>query len=257
MISQANTYKAGVDSLLKSTSKKNERWFPIPIDRYRAQMIYGYFSNMQIQYKSNIAYSLQHLEFLEILLRDLNLTSVLYTQIIKNYVIISVSIIEMLFFQIAKHEGKIKKIEWRQIIAQDKNTYNDKGKKYRRAEVIYEKLDTPEDTIPTFETLIQIVKDNNFLKSTDMGKFKPILKIYRQLRNKVHLSAATSQSESDYNSFDWKVYFRVKLLLFSILNDISFGLPLQHPLFTQLLDVTKQQIKHYRDTYNITYRWTD
>lgn len=84
-----------------------------------------------------------------------------------------------------------------------------------------------------------------------------ILKVYRQLRNKVHLSAATSQSESDYNSFDWKVYLRAKILLFSILNDTSFGMPTQHPIFTKLLEVTKQQIKHYRDTYSITYRWMD
>ena len=125
------------------------------------------------------------------------------------------------------------------------------------AEVIYEKLDSPEETIPTFETLIQIVKDNDFLKSTDMRKYRPILKVYRQLRNKVHLSAATSQSESDYNSFDWKVYLRAKVLLFSILNDTSFGEPAQHPIFTKLLQVTKQQIKHYRDTSNITYRWMD
>ena len=256
-MSQNKTNKPGVESLLNTTSKKPSKWLPIPIDMYRSQMENGYFSEMQFHFKSNIAYSLQHLEFLEIILRDLTLTSVIYTQIVKDYVITSVSIIEVLFFQIAKHEGKIKNNEWRQIKAQDKKTYNDNEKRYRVAEVIYEKLDTPEETIPTFETLIQIVKDNVFLKSIDMGKYRPILKVYRQLRNKVHLSAATSQSESDYNSFDWKVYLRAKVLLFSILNDTSFGEPAKHPIFTKLLQVTKQQIKHYRDTSNITYRWMD
>lgn len=256
-MSQNKTNKPGVESLLNTTSKKSIKWLPIPIDKYRSQMENGYFSGMQFHFKSNIAYSLQHLEFLEIILRDLTLTSVIYTQMVKDYVITSVSIIEMLFFQIAKHEGKVKNIEWRQIKSRDKKTYYDNGKRYRVAEVIYEKLDSPEETIPTFETLIQIVKDNDFLKSTDMRKYRPILKVYRQLRNKVHLSAAASQSESDYNSFDWKDYLRAKVLLFSILNDTSFGEPAQHPIFTKLLQVTKQQIKHYRDTSNITYRWMD
>ena len=158
---------------MNTTSKKPSKWLPIPIDMYRSQMENGYFSEMQFHFKSNIAYSLQHLEFLEIILRDLTLTSVIYTQIVKDYVITSVSIIEVLFFQIAKHEGKIKNNEWRQIKAQDKKTYNDNEKRYRVAEVIYEKLDTPEETIPTFETLIQIVKDNVFFLNEFVGLFTP------------------------------------------------------------------------------------
>jgi len=127
-MSQNKTNKSGVESLLNSTSQKSNKWLPIPIDKYRSQTGNGYFPGMQFHFKSNIAYSLQHLEFLEIILRDLTLTSVIYTQMVKDYVITSVSIIEMLFFQIAKHEGKLKNIEWRQIKSQDKKTYIDNGK---------------------------------------------------------------------------------------------------------------------------------
>lgn len=120
-MSQNKTNKPGVESLLNTTSKKSIKWLPIPIDKYRSQMENGYFSGMQFHFKSYIAYSLQHLEFLEIILRDLTLTSVIYTQMVKDYVITSVSIIEMLFFQIAKHEGKVKNIKWRQIKSREKN----------------------------------------------------------------------------------------------------------------------------------------
>ena len=84
-MSQNKTNKPGVESLLNTTSKKPSKWLPIPIDMYRSQMENGYFSEMQFHFKSNIAYSLQHLEFLEIILRDLTLTSVIYTQIVKDY----------------------------------------------------------------------------------------------------------------------------------------------------------------------------
>ena len=62
-MSQNKTNKPGVESLLNTTSKKYIKWLPIPIDKYRSQMENGYFSGMQFHFKSNIAYSLQHLEF--------------------------------------------------------------------------------------------------------------------------------------------------------------------------------------------------
>jgi hypothetical protein len=53
-----------IESLLKSKDIDGSRWFPIGIDRYRNNMKFGYFKSMEYHYKSNIAYSLQYLEFL-------------------------------------------------------------------------------------------------------------------------------------------------------------------------------------------------
>lgn len=244
-----------IESLLKSKDIDGSRWFPIGIDRYRNNMKFGYFKSMEYHYKSNIAYSLQYLEFLELLLKDLKNTSVLYSQIVKNFFIVSVSIIELLFYHIANTENKIKKSEWRKLKAQDKRTYKQDSKTFRVSEVIYKKLDQAEDEKPTFETLIQIVADNNFLKSYNVGNNKNLFNDFRKLRNKVHLTATLSQSDNDYNTFNFKLYFRVKLLLFTILNDKVFNEENEETIFNRLYGTIIKQIQEYRKTERINYIW--
>lgn len=243
------------ESLIKTNDIGSERWFPISIDLYRNHMVYGYFATMPYHLKSNIAYSLQYLQFLEMLLRDLKCTNVIYSQIVKNFVIIAVSVIEVLFYHIAKQEGKIKGHQWRQLKIQDKKTFKKDEKTFKLAEITYEKLDIPEIDPPKFETLIQIVRDNQFLKSVDLNAIKPIIRVFRNMRNKVHLSAAQSQADNDYNTFNYNCYLKVKVLLFHIMNDPAFRDEAHELIFVNLLSTAIEQNQHFQKTNQIIYKW--
>ena len=89
------------ETLLKANDSK-DRWYPTPIDTLK----YSVKIDMSIEnaraLHSNIAYNLQYIEFLEKELEELNLSSVVYIMVVKNYVITSMSIIEGLFTNIVK-----------------------------------------------------------------------------------------------------------------------------------------------------------
>lgn len=61
---------------------------------------------------NNIAYNLQYIEFLEKEFKELHLSSVIYTMVVKNYLITSMSILEGLFTNIIKSNGG-KPLIWR------------------------------------------------------------------------------------------------------------------------------------------------
>ena len=77
------------ETLLKANDSK-DRWYPTPIDTLK----YSVKIDMSIEnaraLHSNIAYNLQYIEFLEKELEELNLSSVVYIMVVKNYVIIVV-----------------------------------------------------------------------------------------------------------------------------------------------------------------------
>lgn len=89
------------ETLLKANDS-NDRWYPTPIDTLK----YSVKIDMSIEnaraLHSNIAYNLQYIEFLEKELEELNLSSVVYIMVVKNYVITNMSIIEGLFTNIVK-----------------------------------------------------------------------------------------------------------------------------------------------------------
>ena len=96
-----------IESLLYKNIN-NSRWYPISVDVYRQDVSQGIFSGLNYYYKSNIAYNLQYLEYIELQLRELNVSSVIRAMLFKNFVIIAASIIEIVFYHLAKTNGKIK-----------------------------------------------------------------------------------------------------------------------------------------------------
>jgi len=73
--------------------------FMVPIPGYEERECRGL--------RKNISYSLQHLEFIHRCGEDLNLTSVLWTQNAKTFIIVACSIMEALFFICFDHEVKL------------------------------------------------------------------------------------------------------------------------------------------------------
>lgn len=72
--------------------------FMVPIPGYEKKECRGL--------RKNIAYSLQHLEFIHRCGEDLNLTSVLWTQNAKTFIIVACSIMEALFFYLLRARDK-------------------------------------------------------------------------------------------------------------------------------------------------------
>ena len=97
-----------IESLLVSNDVDSSRWYPTSVDTYSQELKRGTLGNMSSSFRSNIAYSLQYLEFLERQLDELRLSSVIYSLVIKNYIITSASIIEVIFYHIAKENNKLK-----------------------------------------------------------------------------------------------------------------------------------------------------
>ena len=92
-----------IESLIKSKNIDNSRWYPISIDFYRNDVSQGILKDLGLQYRSNIAYSLQYLEYLELQLKELNLSSVIISMIFKNFIIVAASIVEIIFYILSEN----------------------------------------------------------------------------------------------------------------------------------------------------------
>lgn len=251
-----------VESLLISNDINTSRWYPVSIDSYRKDLSFGCLSTIGNHYRSNIAYNLQYLEFLEVLLKDLRLSSVIITMIYKNYIVVSASIIEILFYFLAKSNNKIRLREYREIYRQDIGR-NIISKEHRpmlppvnsKLTLLgYERLSVSVEDVTKFETLISIVRDNNLLSETDLKSFQDYLKVLRQLRNKIHLTTADSTYETDYFRFDFPDYLRAKFFLFKVITDTNLG-GANQVFLPKIFQTTLSQINIFKNERKYSYKW--
>ena len=246
-----------IESLLIKNEIDTSRWYPISVSHYCRDVSQGIFGSLDIHYRKNIAYSLQYLEYIELQLKDLYTSSVITTMLYKNFIIVAASIIEIAFYHLAKANGKIKLRYEKQVFRQDvkkpnniaPNVQVDKYTLYG-----YELLNSGVEDVTKFEQLISIVRDNKLLIDTDLSINKDYLKLLRKLRNKIHLTTATSPSETDYNKFFYVDYLRAKFFLFRVLNDSMFGKDKQ-VIFPRIIDAINQQVTQYKSNKKAQYIW--
>lgn len=100
------------DTLILS-NKAKDRWYPTPIDTLRKSIKIDTDIENATALHNNIAYNLQYIEFLEKEFKELHLSSVIYTMVVKNYLITGMSILEGLFTNIIKSNGCGKPLIWR------------------------------------------------------------------------------------------------------------------------------------------------
>lgn len=246
-----------IESLLVKNEIDTSRWYPIRVECYCKDVSHGIFGSLDICYRKNIAYSLQYLEYIELQLKDLYLSSVITTMLYKNFVIVAASIIEIVFYHLAKASGKIKLRYEKQVYRQDIRKPKDVNPGFNVDKYTlygYELLDTGVEDVTKFEQLISIVRDNNLLIDVDLSHNKEYLKILRKLRNKIHLTTAVSSLETDYNKFVFLDYLRAKYFLFKVLNDNMFGKNKQI-VFPRILDAIHLQISHYKSRKIPMYIW--
>ncbi len=101
--------KLSLKTRIRSIDYKN-RWYPASVNDYKNAIKVDGTSEDIKRLRSNFAYSMQYIQYIEQQLTDLNLTHVITTMLYKSYIITAMSIIEALFvnFLMCKSEFYIK-----------------------------------------------------------------------------------------------------------------------------------------------------
>ena len=216
-----------IESLLLSKDLPGaKRWQPTKVTQFEQALSTSAVDNMKKEIKKNISYSLQYLHFLQVQINELNLTSVIYTQIFKSYVIVSCGIIECLFHYLLKEKGLYKKEEWLDLIEKKySSAFIQHGEELRYLIVMQKKVQCPVDTSMDFNEMINKIEHKKLLNS-DHGSFT-FLRELRKLRNRVLLQVVNSLTDTDYFSFSKEDYVLASNLLYMVLMDDAFALDSQ------------------------------
>ena len=202
------------ETFLESNSSK-ERWYPTSIDTLKNSIKIDTNIDNAMALLSNIAYNLQYIEFLEKELYELKLSSVLYTMVIKNYVITSMSIIEGLFSNIIKSNGWWKTSNLESLGTTQANETDFNGQKYIIKTEVLKKV-APYGLQMNFDELIKILERHHSALEVDHLIY-PALKRLKDLRNRVHLQKTEGNTDHDYNAFDYLVKNEMSEILHDIL----------------------------------------
>lgn len=183
------------------------KWLPTGIDKIRESFVF----NAKKVLKSNIAYNIQYLQYLY---RDINSsdsTTVLYRMRYKSFVITGMSIIEAVFMALLKDRKLIPLEEWKEVGNHKHQKIDDKTINV----IIKRKKVSPFEKKIKFDEAITLIEKNNVL-NLDKSSIVVIRKL-QDLRNHLHLDKAEELCSSDYNCFNEKIYFIMKLVLYYIL----------------------------------------
>lgn len=206
-----------LETLIKGKyTHAEDRWYPNPIDNYRLA-----FNKIDMDVinsralKSNLAYSMQYLEYLEKQLSELELSEVIYTMTVKNYIIIGMSILEGLFSNIVHSRGW-----WNTSTIESLGIVEANKKAFGECEIIVKtelcKVVNPYEVQMSLDQLIKkLERHHDALKVNHL--VYPALKRLRGLRNRIHLQKLESETDHDYNAFDFKTKKEMGSILYQIL----------------------------------------
>ena len=208
-------------------SSNTDKWYPNSVGGLESHLSYlikenSYFSNSQTRgIKKNIAYSLQYIEFLYRVMKDINLSSVLYTQNIKSFVVHGAATIEAICNFVAITNGYGKKTHWENITKNETNEYKIDSITYKNKTEIYKKSANEISEQMTFDQLAKKVEIKKLFGTAFpvYSKIKPL----RQLRNKIHIHDAEHSSDTDWYNFNKNEYDLVKEVLYEILASEVFA----------------------------------
>ena len=205
-----------IETLLKDRQYLvRERWYPRPVDNYKSALKIDMRITHSEALRSNMAYSLQYLEFLELEFKELKPSSVISTMLIKTYVITGMSIIEGLFTNIIKSHGWWKKTNLESIGSIQASEKKFGEEKYIIKTELFKKI--PEkDVRMDLDALIKILDRHREALNVDHLVY-PELKRLKKLRNRVHIQMNDSDTDHDYNAFDEHTKKEMGSILYRIL----------------------------------------
>ena len=217
------TNMTDLESILEKNNdiKYSERWHPTTVGHFESELSVGAYKGMGRELRKNIAYSLQYLEFLQMEFKEIHLHDVIATEIIKTYVVTSMSIIEGIFHHLVISKGYEKKTEWKVIdTPRHTNVFKEDGVDKKYVVTTEMKLSTPEKVQMDFEYLINKVQEKKLISLS--GKLYPRLKELKQLRNKVHIHVIRYENDTDYLGIDYFDYLKARIFLLAVLQDKIF-----------------------------------
>lgn len=210
-----------IETLLKKNNIKNyQKWSPYAITKFRNALSNGAYSGMPSSLSSNIAYSLQYLQYIQLQIEEMDLHVVVYTQLCKSYVVISMGIIEGVFYHLLKSNGEYNKEEWNEIGKVTTNEFNDNGITKKHIIYTHQKLTTPKDGKMDFGSMIAKVRSKNLIKLSQ--NVYPYIKDLKEIRNKVHLHIGKNNSDTDYHKLGYIEYNLARYTLYKILSNEVF-----------------------------------
>ncbi|WP_338438738.1 hypothetical protein [Synechococcus elongatus] len=221
-----------------SQHNKNEKWLPKPVhvlEQYLEQFlapIEGFESDQCRGMRKNIAYSLQHLEFISYCLSEINTTSVIYTQNIKTFIIVSCSVIEALFFYLLRSKNKFKTTCWQPSKKLSGQEFKDSDGKTKRVDIeIFEKTSLRYKEM-NFDSMCKSIQTGKIIKFENDDFFKN-LNYLRKIRNRIHVHIIKNSSDTDYLKINYSDYNLAKGVLSSLMTSELFSNP-RHDLFEYL-----------------------
>ena len=241
---------------LLNDSKLNydERWRPYQINVLTDLLNKGLLKDMDSNIRRNISYNIQYLQFIDFEFKELKLHSVIEKMLYKNFIIVSISIVEAIFYYILKSNN--------QVSTNNKELlYNTSSKKkYLEDDLIIEthvyKQIEPVEIEMKFESMIQKMEKRGYLDLNH--EYFPYLKHFKNLRNRVHIHITEGNNKgTDYMMFDKADYLFSKYILLSLLIDDNI-LKLERdslynekliPYAYEFLVLTKEERKIIKNKY--------
>lgn len=179
---------------------------------------------------------MQYLEFLAFQLLESNFTTVIHKLIIKNYLITTASILELLFAYIIEMNGKLPKIKMDDGVLLDKTKITKDNTTYYKVTKLFKVINqkTTRKELK-FSTSIALISKYNFIDLSEEDKV--VLTKIRKLRNRIHLNEGISHLDHDYNNFSYETYVTCKEVLIKIIVSIN-----QHYDNVKLIDLIKSKV---------------
>lgn len=208
------------------------RWVPTTVGDFEKALTQGDFRGMNYELRKNIAYSLQYLQYLQLQLDELHLHSVIQKQLWKSYIIISMGIVEGLFYHLLKKSGNQTKTEWEETLRVSTNVYKEDGVNKKNEIITYRKLSSAKDAKMDFESMIAKVRSKHLLKLPQAAY--PYIKELKEIRNKVHLFISKNDYDTDFNKLTSVDCYLARYVLYRVLKDEVFAPKLQGDIFEWL-----------------------
>ena len=203
------------NTLIRENDCKN-RWYPESINNYSSMFIIDSSVENSTALIKNIAYNMQYIEFLEKEFDELNVSSVIYTMLVKTYVITAMSIIEGIFSNIIKSNDWWKTTDMESLGVAIANEKKFGDKKYIIKSEILKKID-PEPVQMNLDEFIKILSRHHKALNIDHLDY-PVLMRLKNLRNRVHIQKVSSNTDHDYNAFDYSVLQEMRKILYHVLS---------------------------------------
>lgn len=160
----------------------------------------------------NISYSIQYLEYLHNAIISDRPHPVVYTGLVKSFIITGVGVIESFLYYFLKSKG-LHKTKKDKLLSTHVSNYNKVEDGEIKIETkILKKLLQPEEEEMTLDAMLKKVENKKMLG--EHSEIYKELNYLRRLRNKVHLHLIEKNLDTDWHNFGFKEVSILKRVLF-------------------------------------------